>query len=121
MLIFYLLLFQFPKINKLKTKTSPPVTATGPAPPTRADATTMANYQHLVIFKSMTRYMYREFVLSFHQLVSIHWIHQPMIYFGRLIKFIRKQKTNIKWLVIFFWYLTKIVLDIYFDIIVLGI
>ena len=65
MLIFYILLFQFPKINKLKTKTSPTVTATGPAPPIRADATTTATYQHLVIFKSMTRYMYREIVLSF--------------------------------------------------------
>ena len=29
----------------------------------------------------MTRNKYREIVLSFHQLASIHRIHQPMVYF----------------------------------------
>ena len=53
----------------------------------------------------MTRYTNREIALSFHQLASIHRIHQPLVYFGfgRLIKYIRekkkkKKKTNIKWL-----------------------
>ena len=98
MLIFCLLLFQFPKI---KTETFPPVTATGPPPPTNAGATTSLQRPSInasVVFKSMTRNKYGEIALSFHQLASIHRIHQQIVYFGILIKYIRKQKTNIKWL-----------------------
>ena len=81
MLIFCLLLFQFPKI---KTKTFPPVTTTGPPPPTNVDASTSLQRPSInasVVFKSMTRNKYREIALSFHQLASIHRIHQPRVYF----------------------------------------
>ena len=97
MLILCLLLFHFLKINKIKTKLSPInychwSTTTNQR---RCHYTTI--YRCLVVFKSMIGYRYWEIVLSFHQLASIHRIYQPMVYFGRLIKYIRKNN-NFKWL-----------------------
>ena len=98
MLIFCLLLFQFPKI---KIKTSLPITVHGPPPLTNTDATTSLQRPSInasLFSKPWLGASIEKLHCPFIKLASIHRIHQPMVYFGRLIKYIRKQKINIKWL-----------------------